>query len=400
MLTEMAENLSNLLKFEYLVIFLVEENTKRLKPYTSSKSRRHHVEYIKGLGLCLGTGITGWVAEKGEPLLVNNVKEDGRYVCGDEGIGSEMCVPLKVGQKVIGVMDVQSKEPNSLSEDDLRLLNTAGGQIATVVENTRLRDEIRESEEKYRTVVENALDGVCALWGDYRLKFVNQRFAEILGSPREELINMDFREFLDEEGRKVVADREEQRKRGMMLSPLFESTIIRKDGVIRHAEISARTIKDSKGDVNTIVILKDITEKKKMEEELFRAEKLRALAEMASGVAHDFNNALAAILGNIQLLLYTVQDGETKETLQTVAKVVQDSAQTVRRLQDFTRKRVHQDLLAVDVNSILKDSIEITKPKWKDEAQSRGIPIEIVSNFEKIPSVSGNDSELRGCSPT
>jgi PAS domain S-box-containing protein len=396
MLTEMAENLSNLLKFEYLVIFLVEENTKRLKPYTSSKSRRHHIEYIEGLGLCLGTGITGWVAEKGEPLLVNNVKEDGRYVCGDEDICSEMCVPLKVGQKVIGVMDVQSKEPNAFSKDDLRLLNTAGGQIATVIENIRLRDEIKESEEKYRTVVESALDGVCALGGDYRLKFVNQRLAEILGFTREELINMDFREFLDEESRKVMSDREEQRKKGVMLSPHFESTIIRKDGGMRNAEISDRVIRDSKGDVNTIAILKDITEKKKMEEELFRAEKLRALAEMASGVAHDFNNALAAILGNTQLLLYTAQDEETKETLQTIAKVAQDSAQTVRRLQDFTRNRVHQELFRVDVNSIIKDSIEITKPKWKDEAQSRGVRIEIVSNFEEIPPVSGNDSELRG----
>ncbi len=396
MLTEMAENLSNLLKFEYLAIFLVEENTKRLKPYTSSKSRRHQHEYIEGLGLCLGTGITGWVAEKGEPLLVNNVKEDGRYVCGDEDICSEMCVPLKMGQKVIGVMDVQSKEPSAFSKDDLRLLNTAGGQIATVIENIRLRDEIKESEEKYRTVVENALDGVCALGGDYRLKFVNQRLAEILGSTREELVNVDFRQFLDEEGRKVVADREERQKRGMMLSPHFESTIIRKGGGMRNAEISARTIKDSKGNVNTIAILKDITEKKKMEEELFRAEKLRALAEMASGVAHDFNNALAAILGNTQLLLYTAQDEETKETLQTIAKVAQDSAQTVRRLQDFTKKRVPQELSGVDVNSIIKDSIEITKPKWKDEAQSKGVPIEIVSNFEEIPPVLGNDSELRG----
>jgi GAF domain-containing protein len=105
------------------------------------------------------------VAEKGEPLLVKNVKEDGRYVCGDEDVRSEMCVPLKMGQKVIGVMDVQSKELNAHSEDDLRLLNIAGGQIATVIENIRLRDEIRESEEKYRTVVESALDGVCALGG-------------------------------------------------------------------------------------------------------------------------------------------------------------------------------------------------------------------------------------------
>jgi PAS domain S-box-containing protein len=395
-LTEIAENLSNLLKHEYLSIFFIEENSNRLKPYTSSKSRRHHLEYVEGLGLCLGRGITGWVAEKGEPALVSNVKEDGRYVCGDEDIRSEMCVPLKVGPKVIGVVDVQSKEPNAFSEDDLRLLSIAGGQIATVIENIRLRDEIKQSEEKYRTVVESALDGVCALGRDYRLKFVNQRFAEILGFTREALINRDAREFLDEEGRKVVADREEQRKRGVPLSPSFESTIFGKDGRMRNVEISARTTKDSRGDVSTIAIVKDITEKKKMEEELFRAEKLSAIAEMASGVAHDFNNALAAILGNTQLLIYTAQDQETKETLQTIAKVAQDSAHTVRRLQDFTKKRVSQELGSVDVNSIIKDSIEITKPKWKDEAQSKGVPIEIVSTLEEIPRVSGNDSELRG----
>jgi PAS domain S-box-containing protein len=396
MLTEIAENLSNLLKFEYLAIFMVEENTKRLKPYTSSKSRRHQTEYIEGLGLRLGTGITGWVAEKGESLLVNNVKEDKRYICGDEDICSEMCVPLKVGQKVIGVMDVQSKEGNAFSNDDLRLLNTAGGQIATVIENIRLRDEIKQSEEKYRTVVESTLDGVCALGVDYRLKFANQRFMEILGFTREELINMDIREFLDEESRKVVAGREEQRKRGVPLSPHFESMIVRKDGGMRNVEISARMIRDSKGDVTTVAILKDITEKKKMEEELFRTEKLGAIAEMASGVAHDFNNALAAILGNTQLLLYTAQDEEVKETLRTIEKVARDSGQTVRRLQDFTKKRGPQALSSVDLNFIIKDSIEITKPKWKDEAQSRGVPIEIVSNFAEIPPVSGNDSELRG----
>ena len=396
MLTEIAENLSNLLKFEYVVLFWVEENTKRLKPYTASRSLRHRIEYIEGLGLCLGKGITGWVAEKGEPLLVNNVKKDGRYVCGDDAICSEMCVPLRVGTKVIGVMDVQSKEQNAFSETDLRLLNIAGGQIATVIENIRLRDEIRESEERYRTVVETALDGVCAWGGDYRLQFVNQKFSEIMGFTREELIHMDFREFLDEESRKVVAERQEQQKRGVKLSPHVELRIVRKDGGMRIAEISARRIRDSKGEVNTIVILKDITEKKKMEEELFRAETLRALAEMASGVAHDFNNALAAILGNAQLLLYTAQDEEAKEALRTIEKVAKDSSHTVRRLQDFTKKRVHQELSNIDVNSIIKDSIEITKPKWKDEAQSRGILIEIIPTFGKIPPAAGNASDLRG----
>ncbi len=396
MLTEISENLSNLLKFEYLVIFLVEEDTKRLKPYTSSKNPRHCVEYIKGLGLRLGVGIVGWVAQEGHPLLVNNVKEERRYLCGDEAICSEMSVPLKVGSTVIGVIDVQSKERNVFSEDDLRLFNIAAGQIATVLENIRLRDEIRESEEKYRTVVETALDGVCALGADYRLKFVNQKFSEILGFTREELINMDFREFLEEESRKVVAEREEQRDTGIESSPHFESRIIRKDGRVRIVEIGARRISDSKGDENTVMILKDVTERRKMEEELFRAEKLRAVAEMARGVAHDFNNALAAILGNTQLLLYSSQDEEAKETLRTIEKVAKDSSQTVRRLQDFTRNRVHQELSGVDVNSLIRDSIEITKPKWKDGAQRGRGPITIVPTVQEIPFVWGNDSELRG----
>jgi CheY-like chemotaxis protein len=128
---------------------------------------------------------------------------------------------------------------------------------------------------------------------------------------------------------------------------------------------------------------------------LLQSEKLRAVGEMASGVAHDFNNALAAILGNTQLLLYTTKDEELKGSLKVIEKVAWDSAQTVRRLQDFTRKSVHQKLFKVDVNSIIKDSIEITKPKWKDEVQGRGIHIEMVSNFEEIPTVIGSTSELR-----
>jgi CheY-like chemotaxis protein/anti-sigma regulatory factor (Ser/Thr protein kinase) len=116
---------------------------------------------------------------------------------------------------------------------------------------------------------------------------------------------------------------------------------------------------------------------------------------MASGVAHDFNNALAAILGNTQLLLFTVQEAELKETLKTIEKVAKDSAQTVRRLQDFTRKKVHQELFSVDINSIVRDSVEITKPKWKDEVQRRGSHIEIVLSLEKVPPVSGSTSELR-----
>ncbi len=394
MLKEIINSLNNFFKLEALGILLVDETTKRLLPHPASY-KELTLKDIGKLGLCVGKGITGWVAENGEPLLVNDVRKDSRYVSGDEEILSEMCAPLKIGQKVIGVIDAQSRELNAFSEDDLRLLNIVGGQLATLIENIHLQEEIKQSEEKYRTVVEGVLDGVCIIGGDYRFKYVNEKLTEIQGYSREELIGNDFRDYLDEESKSLLADRESQRKRGIRLPPHFELTILRKDGDVRNVEISARSIKDSKGNANIIVILKDITEKKRMEEQLLQAEKLRSLAEMASGLAHDFNNALAAILGNTQLLLHTVQDEETKEALKIIEKVAKDSAQTVRRLQDFTRKRVHQELFNVDINSIIKDSIEITKPKWKDEVQSRGIRIEMVSNLEKIPLVSGNASELR-----
>jgi PAS domain S-box-containing protein len=394
MMKEIMNSLNNFFKFEGLGILLVDENTKKLMPHPASYNELS-MKNIGKLGLYVGKGITGWVAEKGEPLLVSNVSEDSRYVCGDESICSEMCVPLKVGQKVIGVIDAQSRALNAFSDNDLRLLSIVGGQLATLIDNLHLYEEIKQSEEKYRTVVEGAHDGICVIGKDNRIKYANKRLAEIQGYPQEKLIRMDFRDLLNEQSKELMADRLIRRGGGEKLSPRFELNVIRGNGEIRNVEINARVIKDLEGDINYIVFTKDITEKKKMEEQLLQAEKLRALAEMASGVAHDFNNSLAAILGNTQLLLYTVQDEELKETLKTIEKVAKDSAQTVRRLQDFTRRKVHQELFKVDINSIIKDSIEITKPKWKDEVQSRGVRIEIVSNFGEIPSVSGSASEFR-----
>ncbi len=394
MLREIINSLNSFFKFEALGILVIDENTKRLFPHPASY-KELSMKNIGKLGLCVGKGITGWVAEKGEPLLVGDVREDARYICGDENIRSEMCMPLKVGQKIIGVIDAQSRKLNAFSEDDLRLLNIAAGQLATLIENIRLYEEIKTSEEKYRTVVESALDGVLVIGEDYRFKYVNERIVEITGYTKEELIGMDFRNMLDEGSKQLVADRYVRRQKGEDVPPRYEFNVIRKDGEIKNVEISSTIVKDSQGNVNTIAFLKDITEKKRMEEQLLQTEKLRALGEMASGVAHDFNNALAAILGNTQLLLYTAKDEGLKESLKVIEKVARDSAQTVRRLQDFTRKSVHRELFKLNVNAIIQDAIEITKPKWKDEIQGKGILIEIVTNFDEVLPALGNASEMR-----
>lgn len=394
MLREMMKSLNHFFHFDALGILLMDENKKQLHLHPAS----YHglsMGHVERLELLVGQGITGWVAQKGEPLMVNDVSQDSRYICGDESIRSEMCVPMKVGQKVIGVIDVQSQTLNAFTEDDLRLLSIVGGQLANLIENIRLYEEIKKSEERYRAVIEGAHDGICVIGKDNRFKYVNKSMIEIQGYPPEELIGKEFLEFLDEGSKQLMMGRFAQWREGKKLSPQFELNTYQKNGDLRNIEINARVIKDSKGETNYVVFVKDITEKKKMEEKLLQTEKLRSLAEMASGVAHDFNNALAVILGNTQLLLYTVQDEEIKKTLRTIEKVSKDSAQTVRRLQDFTRKKAPHELFKVDVNSMIRDSIEITKPRWKDEIQKRGLQIEMVTHLEGVPLVLGNPSELK-----
>ncbi len=338
------------------------------------------------------------VLETGLPVIVRDTAGIDSWFYQrllKEGIRSSIVFPLEYKGKIIGTMNLSSKANHNFSENQFKFLRQISTALAISIENALLLDGIKKSEEKYRSVVESALDGVWVVGEDSRFKYVNEKLAEILGYTREELMGMDFRNYLNEGSKRLVLDRYARRQKGKEVPFQYESNVLRKDGDIRHVEISSTVVKDPEGRVNTIAFIKDITEKKKMEEQMIQTEKLRALGEMASGVAHDFNNALAAILGNTQLLLYTATDEELKESLKVIEKVTRDSAQTVRRLQDFTRKRVHQEIFGLDINSIVTDAIEITRPKWKDEVQGKGILIEMVTNLDGIPSVLGNAFETR-----
>ncbi len=131
------------------------------------------------------------------------------------------------------------------------------------------------------------------------------------------------------------------------------------------------------------------------QDQLVRTEKLRALGEMASGVAHDFNNLLAAILGRAQLLLQRIEEPRLRKWLQVIERSALDGAQTVRRLQGFTRVRRDQPFEPVDLNQVVRDALEITQSRWREEPRSRGIAIDLRAALGEVPSVGGDPVELR-----
>ena len=128
--------------------------------------------------------------------------------------------------------------------------------------------------------------------------------------------------------------------------------------------------------------------------QLVQTERLRALGEMAAGVAHDFNNLLAVILGRAELLQRRATDPEVGRGLEAVRRAAQDGADTVRRIQEFTRTRQTRPFGRVDILSVVREVIELTRPRWKDEAQSQGIHYDVRVEGETA-AVEGRPEELR-----
>jgi signal transduction histidine kinase len=126
-----------------------------------------------------------------------------------------------------------------------------------------------------------------------------------------------------------------------------------------------------------------------------QGERLRALGEMAGGVAHDFNNVLAAILGRVRLVLDGTHDPEPRRHLEVIEKVAVDAVRTVRRIQEFSRLRRARPFQPVDLSQIVNEVVEITQPRWRDEAQARGIAYDIRVETPPVLPVAGDPSELR-----
>jgi len=143
-------------------------------------------------------------------------------------------------------------------------------------------------------------------------------------------------------------------------------------------------------------------ERKRVEEELKTAqeyltqsERLRALGEMASGVAHDFNNILAIILGRAQLALEDVEDEKLRKSIQVIEQTALDAATTVRRLQGFAGVNGVHALKEVDLKHLVEGAIEMVESRREELEQTHGIAIEIGAELNEVTPIVGDAAELR-----
>jgi len=286
------------------------------------------------------------------------------------GFQSIMMVPLISENEVIGVLNVQSTRPKAYTERDLRLAERISSQIAGAIANAllfigRKRSEqaLRESEERYRSILESVEDGYYEVDIAGNFTFFNDSLCRILGYSKDEMMGMNNRQYTDRENAKKLYQafnkvfRTEQSAKGC------EWEIIKKDGTKRDVDASVSLIKDISGNrIGFRGIVRDITERKQAEkemaalqEQLRQSQKIEAIGQLAGGIAHDFNNAITLIKTCSQLALMDLKPGDPlRQTFEMIDKATQQSANLTRQLLAFSRRQI-MEMKVLDLNSLLGD---------------------------------------------
>jgi len=365
--------LENVLNYTYCAVLLIEETSGNLIPFALSTIKQEpdyykaDVAYILSRQPRVGKGIAGWVAQHGESVRSGDVQSDSRYYGIRQDILSELCVPLRAADQIIGVVNIESIQPNAYTEFDQRVLETVASQITVAIQNSRLYEQtqqelterkraeeaVQQSEARYRALVEQAADGIFITDAQGRYLDVNTNGCAMLGYTREEIIGKDYTLILLPEDAAQDPPKLEMLRDGATL--LKERLYQRKDGTIFPIEISAKMLTD--GRYQSIV--RDTTERKRAEEELNRSrQQLRALThhlqtareEERTLIAREIHDELGQSLTALKMDLVWLtkrlppEAHALHEKAQGMTTMITESLQLMRRIASDLRPGLLDDL--------------------------------------------------------
>jgi PAS domain S-box-containing protein len=309
------------------------------------------------------------VPETGAPAPVSDVRASVEclrthrpaFRTAGEGRGPELTVPVLNGPAVMAVFGVNGKSTDYTTED-AEALQELGSVAMDFVGRKNAEETLRASEERFREVVENITE---VFWmtdvANRRIMYVSPAFEKVWGRSCDELYHAPdlWRNSLHPEDRgRVIAAMQAKQVLGT-----YDETyrIVRPDGKIRWVRDQAYPIRDRHGEVRRIVgVAEDITERKDLERQFLRAQRLEAIGTLASGIAHDMNNILAPMLMIPPLLRERVVDPADRALLEILEQGAQRGAGVVKQLLTFSRG-VQGERGPVQVKHLLKEMADIMR---------------------------------------
>ena len=272
------------------------------------------------------------------------------------------------------------------------------GVIFDITDRKMSEELIRESEEKYRLLVDNAREAIFVVQDGF-FKFFNPRTSEVLGYSPDELTDESLENMVHQDDKETASDLYAQAMEDKILSGIRSFRMVRKDGSTLWAQINSVLITWNARPA-TLNFLTDITDIKRAEDINARTERLRVVGELASGVAHNFNNLLQVIMAGVDLALIEMESGSVykiKNYLEQIRDSSRFGSETVKRLQSFAKTRTDVmplEMKQFDLSQLVRQVSDIGEPWWKTNLEKDGIQIRVKLDLEDGCFILGKESEL------
>lgn len=319
------------------------------------------IDKSKGFTFVSGEGLPGRVWSSMKSQWLRDVTIDSNFpragYANDCGLKAAMGVPIMAGDNVVAVIDFFAYMAHDEDERLLALVSSVADQLGSVLERKMAEDTLRLSEERFREMAENISEVFWVSSPDMRsFEYISPAYEDIYGSPSDELYRHPDR-WLETI---YPPDSDAAIK---AFSPLsinsgsvdVEYRIARPDGSVRWIRSRGFPVRDKTGKIYRIVgILGDITEQKKLEEQLRHAVKMEAVGQLAGGIAHDFNNILTAIIGYASVMGMRLTAGDPiKVYVDQILSASERAAALTQGLLAFSRKQIISPK-QIDLNNIIR----------------------------------------------
>jgi len=290
-----------------------------------------------------------------------------------------LAIPLRIQDSPGGLWLLGGRDPDDFyPTEDIHTLSSLGNVIGSVLESLMLVEELTRSEGRYRTLFEQANDAIFVSTAEGQVLEINQAGLDLLGyESKDELSKKDLSTAVYQD----PADRQRLQEILVEQGSVTEHEVVfkRKDGKRILVAASASVIHDQEGRIVAYQgILRDLTDRREMEERLLRSQRMEAIGRLAGGVAHDFNNLLTVILGNAELLGQSLgEDQASRELLGDVSRAGERANSLTRQLLAFGRKQVLVTSI-LDLREVTRNTVALLRPLI-------GENIEIVTELQDEP---------------
>ena len=295
----------------------------------------------------IGNGLAGRVYSSGKALWIPDIRSEANlnpaWQIENLGLKSAYGFPLLIGNDVVGVMEFFSELEKGPDEKLLEIMAHLGAQLGRVVEWQRTQAELQRSEVYFRKLTENALDLITILNVDGTIRYESRSIQQVLGFTPEEYTGKNAFSFVHPDDLPMVSQSFAEALKRQGNTEILVFRFRHRDGTYRILEgMGLNLLADP--DVEGIVFnSRDVTERKRLEEQFLQAQKVQAIGQLAAGVAHDFNNILTAILGysDMALMRLTPED-QLYGHMTGVKQAAFRAAALTRQLLAFGRKQMLQ----------------------------------------------------------